>query len=145
MSKLMRTSVITAGFVLSGALPVKADFTICNKTPVEVTVAAGYVNPKGGFISEGWWKLRPCGGCELVVAEGDTTDRHHYFYRAEAPDGVREGPHRFCTKRGSFKISGNQNCAARGFEEKGFTQVESRSGNHTSNITGSVGGKTCID
>ncbi|MGD9544691.1 MAG: hypothetical protein AB7F41_10740 [Methylocystis sp.] len=31
----------------------QADFTVCNRTPDQVTVAAAWVSPRGGFISEG--------------------------------------------------------------------------------------------
>jgi uncharacterized membrane protein len=81
MSHMLRAGAITTVLILSGlSLPAKADFTICNRTAESVDVAAAYVNPKGGFISEGWWTLRPCGGCELVVLSRETSDPHNVFF-----------------------------------------------------------------
>jgi uncharacterized membrane protein len=147
MSHTLRAGAITTVLILSGlSLPAKADFTICNRTAESVDVTAAYVNPNGGFISEGWWTLRPCGGCELVVLSRETSDPHNVFFHGHGGGRVWEGRDRFCTKQSAFKIVGNQNCAARGFGVRGFRHVTSKSGNHTTTLTGKTSsGKVCID
>jgi uncharacterized membrane protein len=47
------------------ALAAEGSWTVCNRSAKDVQVSIAYVNPgsRGGFISEGWWKLRACGGC----------------------------------------------------------------------------------
>src|SRR5437879_4942628 len=99
MSHTIRAAAVTAAVIVSGSsLPAKADFTICNKTAESVTVAVAYVNPRGGFISEGWWKVGACGGCKLVVLSTETSDPHNVFYHAHGGGNVWEGESRFCTK-----------------------------------------------
>ena len=141
----MRMSIVTAFFLLPGlSIPAAADLKVCNSTAEEITVAAAWVNPRGGFISQGWWTLRPCGGCETVVLSNETSDPNNYFFHAHG-GGLRwEGSDRFCTKRAAFKISGNSNCASRGFDARGFQHVRSPSGNMTQTLTGrGSSGRVC--
>jgi uncharacterized membrane protein len=127
------------------ALPVAADFKVCNRTADPVTVAAAWVNPRGGFISEGWWKIRACGGCETVVLSSETSDPHNYFFHGHG-GGLRwEGRDRFCTTARRFKIVGHQNCAGRGFNVTGFRHVTSTSGNVTQTLSGRSRSGVCID
>jgi uncharacterized membrane protein len=146
MSYVMYATAVTAVLMLpSLSLPVKADFKVCNNTADKVTVAAAWVNPRGGFISQGWWGIRACGGCETVVLSSETSDPRNYFFHAHG-GGLRwEGDSRFCTTRKAFKIIGNQNCAARGFDVNGFQHVTSRSGNLTQTLTGRSSSGVCID
>src|SRR5262245_8718844 len=46
-------------------------------------VAIAYVNPSGGFISEGWWTLAR-GGCKTVLLPSDTSDHKNVFYYQKA-------------------------------------------------------------
>jgi uncharacterized membrane protein len=148
MSHMMRVScAVAAAMILPGmSLPVKADLKICNRTADRVTVAAAYVNPRGGFISEGWWNIQPCGDCKTVVLSSETSDPHNYFFHAHG-GGLRwEGSDRFCTSRSKFTVVGNRNCAARGFDVTGFRHVTSSSGKLTQTLTGrSSSGRVCID
>jgi uncharacterized membrane protein len=131
--------------------PARADYTICNRTSGDVLVAVGYVNPGGGFVSEGWWTLRAGGHCEALVLDHETTDRHNYFFYAKEVGGgsVWEGGTRLCTTSRAFKIVGHQTggnwCADNGFDDRYFNHVESGSGNHTTNLTGGSGGGVIID
>jgi uncharacterized membrane protein len=120
------------------SLPVKADLKICNRTADPVTVAVGYVNPGGGFISEGWWTIGQCGGCQTVVLSRETSDPHNYWYYAQG----WEGEFQLCTTTNSFKIRnrGNIDCEERRLRARGFNHVTSGSGNVTQNLTG---GRRC--
>lgn len=127
--------------------PAQADFTVCNRTPDQVTVASAWVSPRGGFTSEGWWKLRACGGCERVVLSSETSDPHNYFFYAHGAGREWRGGSAFCTTRGAFKIGDAKRCLlGRRGQMKNFVRVTSRSGNHTHSLTGrSSSGAVCID
>ena len=88
-----------------------ADWTICNRTADSMRVAVAYVNPRGGFISEGWWTLRACGGCATVVLRSETSDPNNVFFHAESPEGTRiDGNSQFCVGRSPFKMDGKGQC-----------------------------------
>jgi uncharacterized membrane protein len=119
----------------------QAAWEICNKTPDEMSVAIAYVNPGGGFISEGWWNLRACGGCKKVLVPSDTSDHKNVFYRAEG-GGTIEGDSQFCVSNSSFKMNGKGNCPVK----KGFRHKEINLADWRTNITGqSPSGRVCID
>jgi uncharacterized membrane protein len=120
----------------------QAAWKICNKTADDMRVAIAYVNPRvGGFISEGWWTLRACGGCKTVLQASQTSDPHNVFYRAEG-GGVVEGRDQFCVGSSPFKMNGTRNCGVK----KGFVHKQINIANATSNITGrSSSGRVCFD
>lgn len=121
----------------------RADWTICNRTADRLRVAVAYVNPAGGFISEGWWTLNACGGCARVVLRSETSDPNHVFFRAES-DGVRvEGNSRFCVGRSPFRMNGRGQCR----DVRGFRQAAvDLDRNFTTNINPPGGaGRRCID
>ena len=133
------------------AAPAEAEFWVCNKTAGSVRVAAGWVDPGGGFTTQGWWTLRACGGCELLVLDDETADPYSYWYIAREVDGDGEwsGDSRRCTARSPFKITGNQQasdwCTDRGYTERYFKHVEGSGGDVTRNLTGGTTGRNCID
>jgi uncharacterized membrane protein len=148
----MRTKVIasTVGLLTLGAFAspgtANADYSVCNKSSVNVYVAVAYVDPGGlGFVSKGWRKLI-AGNCQMLVGDGETSDPHNYFVYAVEVGGGREwtGSDGFCTTAKAFKIVGNQNgsfCADHGYNEHGFFHVESPTDNHTTNLRDSSGGQ----
>jgi uncharacterized membrane protein len=132
-----RAVVIAAALILPvSSLPSQAGFKVCNKTKETVDVAVAYVNPAGGFISEGWFTFRPCEPCGQLVNSGDTSDPHNYFFYAKSRQGSSwTGDSFFCTRSGSaFKFKNAQQCIGGG-EKKGFKHVASPSGNHSHSLT----------
>jgi uncharacterized membrane protein len=128
-------------FVAGSVTEAKASWTICNKTADNMRVAIAYVNPRGGFISEGWWTVRACGGCATVLQTKDTSDHRNVFYHAEG-GGVIEGSSVFCVGNSPFKLNGKGSCAVK----KRFLHKEINLRSHTTNITGrSASGRVCID
>jgi uncharacterized membrane protein len=137
-------SVVASLFVVHFAFsPARADWTICNKTAEEYNVAIAYEQGRG-HVSEGWWTLRPCGGCK-VVHQGRFAVAGA-FLRGEGKEGsVAEGNNLFCVTNRAFTISGAGNCRNRGYSERGFT-LHRVTGDYTTNITGrSPSGRVCID
>ncbi len=101
-----------------------AELRLCNKTPVQVGIAIGY---KGGdtWVSEGWWNI-PAETCQVVV-EGPLPSRYYYVYALDYEEGGAWGGTSFmCTDEREFTIQGVQDCVARGFERRGFIEVDTR-------------------
>ncbi len=105
---------------------------ICNRTQYLVWAASGQLR-QDDFQSTGWLPI-PATQCAQVI-NSNLTDRF-YFYYAEAvhEDGrpVREagrarvwaGDKALCIKPTRFAITGDENCLARGFESRGFVQID---------------------
>ncbi len=91
----------------------------CNETQSEQSLSIGY-EAEDGWTSEGWWNI-PAGECKTPLGE---LDKEYYYFRAEV-DGVSvpgDG-HFFCTTREAYQIVGDQNCAARGYDNEDFRQI----------------------
>src|SRR5262245_7457781 len=116
MSIPIRGISLSAALILL-SLPANADFTVCNHSTENVSVAIAYVSPHGGFTSEGWWSLRACGECKKVMNRNQTTDPHNVFFHAHGGGLVWEGRDHFCTRGDAFTMNG-KSCAAR--DMKGF-------------------------
>src|SRR5262245_17924321 len=130
MFKLIAVVIVAlVAIVLGSSLQAHADqqWRICNKDSEQAVVAIAYAIP-GSFrvLSEGWWTLRGCGGCAVVLKKSDTSDPKTVFLRAENSKGqaVVEGRTQFCVARHRFTIKGNDNCKGRGFEDAGFDRTE---------------------
>lgn len=125
-----------AGFAGTAA---NATLDICNQTDRTQFVAIGYQTDEG-WASRGWWSIEP-GGCAQVV-EGDL-DRRYYYYRAESDGGsfVDEG-YNFCTSQQAFGILGDTECEERGYDTKGFREIDTgpEALHYTWTMTGPEGG-----
>ena len=110
-----------------GAQQAAAGLELCNGTDIQHSVAIGY---KSGdlWVSEGWWTIAP-GACATPVT-GDLSLRYYYF-RAEASghEFLDEG-YAFCTQSAAFTIEGDENCAARGYEQEMFRQIDTGEARH---------------
>lgn len=106
--------------------------TLCNRTQYLVWAASGKLR-QDEFESTGWLPV-PATQCAQII-NSNLSDRF-YFYYAEAvhEDGrpVREagrakiwgGDKTMCTKPTRFTISGEENCLARGYDSRGFKQID---------------------
>jgi hypothetical protein len=127
-------------------------WTICNRTAEELHVAIAYFHTSEQWLSEGWWTLRACGGCARVM-DLAKTDRVNQFFRAVTPNGVERvgGDRRFCVSshaKGAPPWTGRSGAKCGGdYVSAGFRlqKVEFSDENFTTNITGKVSGKVCID
>jgi uncharacterized membrane protein len=99
-----------------------ADFRICNGTQTLVGVSIGY-RTKDGWVSEGWWRVDPS-NCKTVI-KGALASRYYYIYAEDAVRGGKwEGPVKMCVADKPFKISGINDCFARGFQRAGFQEYD---------------------
>jgi uncharacterized membrane protein len=100
--------------------PAAAELRFCNETSARVTVAIGY-RSEGAWRSEGWWAVEP-GACRAAVSE--PLENRFYYYRAtSAVDSWTHESYFFCTSPQPFDISGDENCAERGFDREAFTEI----------------------
>ncbi|QRM56635.1 DUF1036 domain-containing protein [Sinorhizobium sp. BG8] len=100
----------------------RADFRVCNGTQNLVGVAIGY-RAKDGWITEGWWQV-PATTCATLI-EGELQSRYYYLYAEDAARGGRwTGNVNMCVAENEFKITGVQDCFARGFQRMGFKEYD---------------------
>ena len=93
---------------------------ICNKTDHVQSVSIAY-KAAGEWVSEGWWNIPP-GECKTPV--GELASRY-YYYRAEVDGGDFDGQgYTFCTTPEEYTITGNRDCAARGYDAEEFAEID---------------------
>ncbi len=110
------------------ATPAFADLRLCNMTSSRVGVAIGYRDPQG-WVSEGWWNLRP-NACETLI-KGTLTSRYYYVYAQDYDRGGEwAGRTPLCTRDKEFQIRGAEDCLARGFERTRFFEVDTGEQKH---------------
>ncbi len=108
--------------LFASATPAHADFRVCNATQNLVGVAIGY-RASTGWITEGWWHVE-ASTCKTLI-EGALSSRYYYLYAEDAERGGRwDGPIHMCVAEKEFKISGVNDCFARGFQRAGFQEYD---------------------
>jgi uncharacterized membrane protein len=112
-----------AAFALSGLLaaPAHAKFAVCNKGAHAASVAIGHFDGTD-WMSEGWWIIGP-NACENLIAV-PLDARYYYLYANDGGSGTWDGSTEFCTDVRKFSIVGRGHCAARGYNRKGFFQID---------------------
>lgn len=145
---LLFTSIAAAFIAITGFSvgEARADFRVCNSTQNLVGVAIGY-RAKTGWVTEGWWHID--GSTCKTLIEGPLTSRYYYLFAEDAQGGGRwEGKINMCVAEKEFRISGVQDCIARGFQSNGFqeydtgeqqswmVQLTDQSPSETSTVTG---------
>lgn len=114
-------SVVTASASLVSTAAF-ADFRICNATQELVGVAIGY-RARTGWITEGWWHVEAA-SCKTLI-EGPLASRYYYVYAEDALRGGRwDGDINMCVAEREFKITGVNDCYARGFQRAGFREYD---------------------
>jgi len=104
------------------ACPARAGFTVCNETPRAAKVALGRFDG-AQWGSQGWYTIAPH-AC-LALLKERLKARYYYLYASDGGAGDWDGGHSFCVAAtDSFAIAGRQDCAGRGYDRKGFFQVD---------------------
>ena len=105
-----------------GAGAARAEFRVCNGTQNLVGVAIGY-RAQEGWMTEGWWQV-PAATCATLI-EGELSSRYYYLYAEDAARGGRwTGDVNMCVAENEFKVTGVQDCFARGFQKMGFKEYD---------------------
>lgn len=119
--KLLVTLVgLALCWMLGLAGSARAEMEICNDTHVAHRVAISHVE-QGNWVSAGWWQLAPS-SCVLALAT-PLEGRVYYLYAEGDTRVFRHDKIAFCTGAAEFKIVGNSNCAARGFDKRFFAKI----------------------
>jgi len=121
-------NVLTRSFALAGAIaaglglaPAQADFRMCNNTSNRVSIALAYTDGQG-WVSEGWWNLKPT-DCDVLL-RGALAAQFYYVYAMDERGGEWKGKAYMCTSDREFKIDGRQDCFVRGYDRTGFFEVD---------------------
>jgi uncharacterized membrane protein len=125
-------------------------WSVCNRTPEDVNVAIAYHNAQTQTTVEGWRRLAACGGCAVMLNYDQIDNDTVYLFgenNAQIARFSAEHP-QFCVVQQSFRnrhLPG-VNCPG-GAKVVGFQKVTIPDLNktHKTDLTGSVGGKNCID
>ncbi len=123
-----RMVAVAAGLIAAAtAAPAAAEFRFCNRTEYVISAAIGY-RDGGDWVSRGWWLLLP-GQCHRLV-DGDLRARYFYTYAhsqgrtTEEPERLWSGEFYLCTRPDAFAIRGVDSCQERGYERRGFQEVD---------------------
>lgn len=118
----MTRPALIAFTLLISATPAAAGLTVCNNTDQPAKLALGRFNGTQ-WMSEGWWTLTPH-HCTSVI-KTPLKARYYYLYATDGGPGSWDGGRAFCVRSaGRFAIDGRANCAGRGFDRKGFFEVD---------------------
>jgi uncharacterized membrane protein len=123
MGDTLRTSMrLAVALLMAFLVPADAALTVCNKSAHGVKVAVGRFDGVN-WMSKGWWALAPK-ACAPVV-EGALDSRFYYLYATDGGSASWDGPRSFCVAASDkFEIAGRTHCQARGFDRRGFFEVD---------------------
>ncbi|HEY0106954.1 MAG TPA: DUF1036 domain-containing protein [Rhizomicrobium sp.] len=118
----MRLAAALALAFLVAAGSAQARLSVCNKGARPVKVAVGLFNGTR-WTSEGWWHVEGRKCTELVA--GRLLARYYYMYATDGAAGTWDGGKSFCTGADDkFSIIGRGGCAERGFDRRGFFEID---------------------
>lgn len=110
------------GILTLACAPARAAFKVCNQTNLPTRVAIGRFDGTK-WTSQGWWTIKPraCAG----IINGRLQGRYYYLYATDGGGGTWEGNVHFCVAPNPrFEAKGRENCAKRGFDRRGFFEVD---------------------
>lgn len=114
--------VIALAVLIAAASPATAGLSICNKSAHAVKVALGLFNGTR-WASQGWWQVTAKKCAELTTGRLDA--RYYYLYATDGASGTWDGGKNFCVGTANkFLIIGRGACAARGYDRRGFFEVD---------------------
>jgi uncharacterized membrane protein len=131
----MRTAFLPAfAILLLTAGPALAGFKLCNKTGLPVRAAIGRFDGTH-WTSQGWWTVA-AGICADLLT-GPLQARYYYLHASDGGAGTWDGKFHFCVAPAkSFKAQGRGDCAKRGFDTRGFFQIDTgRNRDWTQNLS----------
>lgn len=122
LSTILITPVLASVLLAASSAPVKAAFSVCNKTMHTASVALGFYDGKD-WSSTGWWTVES-GACTRIFEE-PLIARYYYLYAVHQDvGGAWEGDRSFCIGMARFSVQGRNGCAAKGYDVRKFFQVD---------------------
>ena len=114
--------ILAAFALLLLAQPAHAGLSVCNRTAQPAKLALGRFNGTQ-WMSQGWWTIAGHHCSTVISAPLDA--RYYYLYATDGGPGSWDGGHPFCTaSAAAFKVIGRGDCAAHGYDRKGFFEVD---------------------
>lgn len=107
---------------LGWARSANADFSVCNLTEETLSFAVAQQHLDTA-TSYGWWVITP-NQCQLILKGMQHEKKLFGFASHHRVGGEWSGAHSFCTDITSFEIGGSDNCISRGFQLRGFFEIE---------------------
>src|ERR1700722_464281 len=131
LSRPMRLPLI---LLMALSLPAQAAFTVCNKTAHPARVALGRFDGSA-WISRGWWTIA-AKACDSLLP-GPLDARFYYLYATDGGSGSWGGARGFCVAQSDkFEIAGRADCVGRGFDSKGFFEIDTgQASNYTQSLS----------
>ncbi|PID35336.1 MAG: hypothetical protein CR964_00095 [Rhodobacterales bacterium] len=121
----MRNALLIIVFTLffqSLPHPARAEFAVCNQTFDVVNVAIGKYD-RNVFATSGWWTIGP-NQCANVITQ-ELSVRYVYVFAQDVfGKVVLSGTTQMCVAPDRFDIRGEQDCAARGYINAPFHEVD---------------------
>lgn len=119
--------------LMAGGVPAHGAMIYCNHTSSAIEAALGYRDQlegqKTGWMSEGWWRIEP-GQCSRVYGK-PLNQRFYYYYAVSLAPVQRDkspfiwnGKYQFCADTKAFRVEGDHDCIARGYQVKGFQEID---------------------
>jgi uncharacterized membrane protein len=119
---MMPAAAAVLALGLFAPAPALAAFNVCNKSSLATRVAIGRFDGTA-WTSTGWWTIQP-GKCAGLLT-GPLQARYYYLYATDGAAGTWEGRTHFCVAPfARFQAKGRDDCATRGFDRRGFFEVD---------------------
>jgi uncharacterized membrane protein len=119
---MRRTTLFLLAILAAAVAPAHAAFNVCNRSTLPVRVAIGRFDGTN-WTSQGWWRITPKSCAALLT--GPLQGRYYYLHGSDSAGGTFEGKTRFCVAPDEkFKAVGRGNCAKRGYDTRGFFEVD---------------------
>ena len=108
MRNVVGTSValVFAASIYLTSPDARADWTVCNRSNYDVWIAVAWESNGAGHVSQGWWRLQACDGCQKVLT-GQPSALGVWLYAMDANShvSVLQGDNmQFCVKDDKFKL-----------------------------------------
>ena len=117
-------ALAAAIFLVCGAPPASAQFTVCNQTLDVVNLSVGQ-EIDGIFQTEGWWTIG-ANHCADVIRE-ELWNRYIYIYAEDVfGQPVLRGTTDMCVDPRRFTIRGLESCWQRGHKMVKFFEVDTQ-------------------
>jgi uncharacterized membrane protein len=106
------------------ASPALAEFAVCNQSFDVVNVAIGQFE-RDSFVTRGWWTVGP-NQCANVIKEKLDARYVYVFAQDVFGNAILNGGTNMCVGPKRFEITGEKDCAVRGFIEVPYVEVDTQ-------------------
>ena len=124
LKKSIFQAALTASLLFLGAVPLKAQFAVCNQSFDVINVAIGH-EVRGQIRTRGWWKIGP-NQCASTIRDPLTTPVIYVFAQDVFGKELLNGAFPLCVRPRRFSEDIQTDCLVRGFLEADFIEVDTQ-------------------